>query len=235
MSRPAHQRPPLHVLVATGGPELDALTSATIAALRQRGVSIRTTHAWDGLGQELIGHLPDLVVIDAYPRSTADGAAAAQLVRSSLQAGLILVIDSGSTTEMLAAFEAGVDDCVVRPYEVEVLLARILAVARRVNPDARGVWRIGRVVVDEDAHRVSVANRAVELTPTEFSLLALLCRTPGRVVSKERLLNDIWGYDHFALNLVEVHVSSLRRKLEAEGSNIIQTVRGAGYAARGDF
>ena len=72
----------------------------------------------------------------------------------------------------------------------------------------------------------------VELTAIEFALLARLCRSPGRVIPKIQLLTDVWGFDHYALNVVEVHVSSLRKKLEAHGPRVIHTVRSVGYVIR---
>jgi DNA-binding response OmpR family regulator len=88
------------------------------------------------------------------------------------------------------------------------------------------------LVVDEGAHTVERSGRAIELTAIEFALLLTLCNNRGLVLSKTQLLTMVWGFEYHNVNLVEVHVSALRRKLEATGPRIIHTVRGAGYALR---
>ena len=93
----------------------------------------------------------------------------------------------------------------------------------------RVLVEVGPLVWDEDAGRASVAGRPVALTATELRLLACLVRNRGRVLSKTQLLVRVWGHDRHAANLVEAHVSALRRKLEAYGPRVVHTVRGAGY------
>jgi DNA-binding response OmpR family regulator len=88
------------------------------------------------------------------------------------------------------------------------------------------------MVVDEDAHTVAVGDQLVDLTSIEFSLLVTFCRNPGRVLAKVQLLSEVWGFDQYSLNLVEVHVSALRRKLEAHGPRVIRTIRNVGYVLR---
>jgi len=94
------------------------------------------------------------------------------------------------------------------------------------------VLELGDLVVDESAHSVVRAGNVVDLTHREFSLLVMLCRHSGMVLSKVQLLANVWGFEHYDLNVVEVHVSALRKKLEEHGPRIIQTVRGVGYVCR---
>jgi len=92
---------------------------------------------------------------------------------------------------------------------------------------------VAMLVIDEDAHIVLVAADEVELTPTEFRLLSVLARNRGQVLSKRQLLEEVWGYDAYDENLVEVHISSLRKKLEGHAPRVLHTVRGVGYVLRG--
>ena len=102
---------------------------------------------------------------------------------------------------------------------------------RRNGHQPTGI-ELGDLVVDEGAHTVDRGGRPVELTAVEFALLLAFCHNRGLVLSKTQLLTMVWGFDHHNVNLVEVHVSGLRRKLEAAGPRIIHTVRGAGYVLR---
>ncbi|MEX1162527.1 MAG: response regulator transcription factor [Nitriliruptor sp.] len=112
------------------------------------------------------------------------------------------------------------------------LLARVQALLRRAGKLVSDVWQVGDIVVDEHRRRVHRAGTEVELTRTEFDLLVALGRTPDRVLSKTQLLSIVWGFSDQDVNVVEVHVSALRRKLERHGPRVISTVRGAGYRLR---
>jgi DNA-binding response OmpR family regulator len=112
------------------------------------------------------------------------------------------------------------------------LLARVRALLRRTGRLESAVHQIDDLIVDEAARSAHRGGHDVELTPIEFDLLVHLVRQPGRALSKERLLSLVWGSDEYAVNVVEVHVSALRRKLEVHGPRLVHTVRGAGYLAR---
>jgi DNA-binding response OmpR family regulator len=108
------------------------------------------------------------------------------------------------------------------------VLARVAAILRRLGRVPSTV-QVADLVVDESAQIASRAGRTLELTGTEFKLLAYLTGHRGRILSKTQLLTQVWGYDEYDPNLVEAHVSALRRKLEAHGPRLVHTVRGAGY------
>jgi DNA-binding response OmpR family regulator len=125
--------------------------------------------------------------------------------------------------------ELGADDYVVKPFGFRELLARIRAVMRRSRPgEADGVLRAGRLEVDHRARRVSLGGDELELTPKEFDLLALLAADSGAVVTRERILREVWDTDWFGpTKTIDVHVASLRKKLG--DPRWIETVRGVGH------
>jgi two-component system OmpR family response regulator len=176
---------------------------------------------------------PDLVMLEVSVGGPVEGPTLARRLRADSDPLLLFVTRDASVSSRLAAFEAGADDYVVKPYVViEELLARVHAVLRRAGRETSQVSQVGRLVVDEPAHRVVVDDRDIDLGPTDFALLATLARHPGQVLSKRLLLELVWGHDAVDENLVEVHISILRRRLGASGAHLIQTLRGVGYVLR---
>jgi DNA-binding response OmpR family regulator len=213
--------------------EDDDVTRGEIeGALRRAGFEVRSDPDGTSTLELLASFRPDVVLLDVGLPGGTDGHTLARKVRAVDNVILVFLTGAGAVEERLRGFEVGADDYLVKPVSVPELVARVRALARRANPQGRAVWRVGDLMVDEEAHSVMMGDEAVSLTALEFSVLACLCRTPGRVISKVQLLNEVWGFDHYALNVVEVHVSSLRKKLEAHGPRMVHTVRNVGYVVR---
>ena len=171
---------------------------------------------------------PDLVIIevlDEQPEAIVGN------IRANGSAQVIATVASTSPPDRRArAIRAGADDVLVKPFEVEELIARIQMVTKR-NGD-KVALTFADVEIDELAHIVSRRGTEIELTVTEFKLLSMFLRNAVQVMSKRQLLASVWGFDDYDVNLVEVHVSALRKKLEQHGPRIVQTVRGIGYVLR---
>jgi two-component system, OmpR family, response regulator len=176
---------------------------------------------------------PDLGILELDGRgNVADGLALGRRFRAVSDAPLILLSTSSHLEDRIAGFEVGADDVLCKPFAVTELFARVRAVLRRSGHTGLSVLTADDIIIDERAHTVSRGETPVELTAIEFTLLRTLVRHRGQVLSKVQLLNEIWGFEHYDVNLVEVHVSALRRKLEVCGPRVIHTIRGAGYVLR---
>ena len=176
------------------------------------------------------GFKPDLALLDVGLPGLS-GAEVARRLRQTSDLPIIFVTAAGSAEDIHGGFKMGADDYIVKPFDPEELSWRVRAVLRRSGHAVDQVLVCGALVVDEGTRSVTVADAAVALTATEFTMLSVLVRNRTRVVPKAQLLGQIWGYDADD-HLLEVHMSSLRRKLEAHGPRMIQTVRGIGYILR---
>jgi DNA-binding response OmpR family regulator len=159
-----------------------------------------------------------------------DGLAVAETVRGNKDTGIIILSAKDDVQDRIRGLEVGADDYLVKPFDFGELLARIRAVMRRRNPAAGPLLRVQDLVMDEETREVSRAGRPVELSTREFDLLRLLMMHPNQVLPRERILDQVWGYNFFGdANNVEVYIRYLRLKLGDERHQLIQTVRGVGY------
>jgi two-component system OmpR family response regulator len=205
-----------------------------VAALRAAGYvtgACRTEEVARTAAAEL---RPDLIVLEMVLGDRVVGPDLAGRFRANGDPPLLFVTHDDSLADRLAAFAAGADDYVVKPLATEELLARAHALLRRGGRMSPAVVQVGRLLVDERAHRVTFAGRDIRLGPIDFSLLAMLARHAGQVMSKSRLLELVWGYEAIDESLVEVHVCTTRRRLGPDGAGVLQTVRGVGYVVRDD-
>ncbi len=210
--------------------EDDGLIRDSLAvSLSDEGYEVRADA--DGRGvREVVGQFgPDLAILDVRLGVGPDGCATARMLREAGDVAVLFLTAADSLEERLAGFHAGADDYLVKPFSMAELVVRIQALLRRTGRLASSVRQVGDVTIDDAAHQVSRAGTALDLTKTEYDLLTALARHPGHMVSKLQLLAQIWRFETYDPNLVEVHVSSLRRKLEAHGPRVVHTVRGFGY------
>jgi two-component system OmpR family response regulator len=194
------------------------------------GYRVRTvTDGTAALGA-VIDSPPDLVLIDSGLPGI-DGGEVARQLRWTSGIAVIFVTAADSADDIHRGFRMGADDYIVKPFDPEELSLRVRAVLRRSGRVVTEVLESGDLVVDEGTHSVTMAGVMVPLTATEFKLLRVLMRNRTRVVPKSQLSGQVWGYDA-GNHLLQVHMSSLRRKLEAHGPRMILTIRGTGYRLR---
>ncbi|MGH2578693.1 MAG: response regulator transcription factor [Actinomycetota bacterium] len=213
--------------------EDDAFTREVLgAALAGAGYDVHSEA--DGSRVERIASTfcPDIALIDMHLGDNVNGITVARRLRATKEMPFLFITAATGIDDVLGAFDAGGDDYVVKPFVMAELLARMRAVLRRWGRTGRTVLEVADLLVDVEAHSVVRAGEPIDLTHREFSLLAMLARHPGIVLSKLQLLTEVWGFEHYDLNVVEVHISALRRKLEERGPRVIQTVRGVGYVFR---
>jgi DNA-binding response OmpR family regulator len=166
----------------------------------------------------------DLILLD-LELPDLDGLEVCQEVRSACDIPVIAVTARGSELDRVLGLQAGADDYLVKPYGFRELMARIEAVMRRIQPAAHDVVSHGPLHIDSSSRQVSVHGRRVEVTRKEFDLLHLLASHPGTVISRHRIMRQVWG-DSWSRRTIDTHVSSLRKKLGA--GDWITTVRGVG-------
>jgi two-component system, OmpR family, phosphate regulon response regulator PhoB len=183
---------------------------------------------------------PDLVILD-WMLPGLSGIEICRRLRAraeTRQIPIIILTARGEESERIRGLATGADDYIVKPFSVPELIARVNALLRRAAPEkVSDILSFGDLEMDRERRRVSRAGRAVELGPTEYRLLEYLMERPGRVFSREQLLDGVWGRDiYIDERTVDVHIGRLRRALNrGDESDPIRTVRGAGYALNDRF
>ncbi|MBO8160288.1 MAG: response regulator transcription factor [Thermosipho sp. (in: Bacteria)] len=170
---------------------------------------------------------PDVVILDVM-LPDIDGTEVAKRIRKiDPDAGIIMLTALGETKNKVEGLESGADDYVVKPFDFEELLARVKALLRRKKIEFEHEIKVGDLSIDLSSRTVKYKEKEIQLSKTEFDLLAYLVKNIGRVVSKDEILNAVWGMDYYGTpNTVEVYINYLRKKIDP---NIIKTVRGIGY------
>ncbi len=176
---------------------------------------------------------PDLVLLDLMLPGR-DGIDVCRSIRAESGVPIVMLTAKTDTIDVVLGLESGADDYVVKPFKPKELVARVRTRLRRIDEPADENLRIGDLEIDVSGHAVRRGDEQILLTPLEFDLLVALARKPKQVISREVLLQDVWGYRHAAdTRLVNVHVQRLRSKIEHDPENpqIVTTVRGVGYKA----
>ena len=224
------ERPP-RVLVVEDDQEI---AQVLLRSLRMEGYEARASYDGEAALADAREFSPDLVILDlGLPK--LDGIDVARSLRHDGGDVPILMLTARDAVDSrVEGLDAGADDYLVKPFERQELLARLRALLRRRPPRGSASLVVGDLQLNPDTHEVRRAEREIELTQREFELLEYLMRNERIVVPRQRLLEEVWGYDPFATtNTIEVFVSNLRRKLEAgDEPRLLHTIRGAGYVLR---
>ena len=202
----------------------DAIAKPLAEGLRREGFEVtRVATGEDALDASL----PDLVLLDLRLPGI-DGTEVCRRLRARSDVPIIVVTAKGEEVDRVVLLELGADDYIVKPFGFRELLARIRAVMRRARPGSdRSQIRVGELEIDVRGRRASLGDDSLSLTTKEFDLLALLASEPGNVVSRQRILREVWDTEWFGpTKTVDVHVASLRKKLGEPAW--IETVRGVG-------
>jgi len=205
----------------------DTIRLAVVTALRAEGFAADGAPDGVDLAERLASFRPDLVVLD-WMMPGPPGIRLLPVVHAAGDAAVIMLTARDEVDDRLRGFAEGADDYVVKPFTMAELVARAGAVLRRRGRLPQTI-AVGDLVVDPDAALARRDGETLDLTATEFRLLRLFAESRGRTLSKAQILTQVWGYDDYDPNLVEVHLSALRRKMEARGPRMIHTVRGLGY------
>jgi two-component system phosphate regulon response regulator PhoB len=203
--------------------------------LEAQGYGVEIITRGDEADTRLKENVPDLIILD-WMLPGLSGIELCRQLRASprtRQVPIIMLTARGEESERVRGLSTGADDYIVKPFSVPELLARVGALLRRSAPERiADVLRFGEIEVDRTKRRVSRAGRMIDLGPTEYRLLEFLMERPGRVFSREQLLDGVWGNDIYIDDrTVDVHIGRLRKALNrGHSDDPIRTVRGAGYA-----
>ena len=201
--------------------------------LRAEGYEVRS--GGDGpQGLEIASEfMPDLVVLD-LGLPGMDGLGVCTKLREDSEVPILMLTARADTEDRVTGLDSGADDYLVKPFERTELLARIRALLRRHPPRGSALLTVGDLRLNPDSQEAMRGDREIELTKREFELLEYLMRNRRLVISRERLLEEVWGYDPLdETNTIDVFISNLRRKLEEGGEpRLLHTKRGAGYVIK---
>ncbi len=221
-----------HILIAE---DEEALATLLRYNLEREGFEVETVGRGDDADIRLKERTPDLAILD-WMLPGFSGIELTRRLRSRPETArlpIVILTARGEEAERVRGLATGADDYVVKPFSVPELIARVHALLRRAKPEQIAkTLKVGEIEIDRDKKRVHRAGREIELGPTEFRLIEFLLMSPGRVFSRQQLLDGVWGRDvYIDERTVDVHVGRLRKAL-SRGREIdpIRTVRGSGYS-----
>ena len=209
-----------------------------ILKLLQRGLAYegyKVDTAMDGQTGLILArdHRPDLVILDIMLPGI-DGIEVCHRLRTGGKIPILMLTAKDTIQDRILGLDAGADDYMVKPFNLDELLARIRALLRRTQPERVPVLKFADLTLDTGSRQASRAERLVQLTAKEYELLQLFLRHPRQVLTREVIFDRVWGYDFGGeSNVLEVYIRYLRQKLEGGGeARLIHTVRGVGYVMR---
>ena len=206
------------------------------AYLQEAGFKVVTAFDGSQALQQFERESPDLIVLDLM-LPQLDGLEVARRVRHKSNVPIIMLTARVAETERVVGLELGADDYVTKPFSPRELVARVRAVLRRgSHPPAAQKVESGRLCIDVDGHQASLDDRAVDLTPSEFTLLLTMAQQPGRAFTRRQLMEAITASGYATVErAIDTHIKNLRRKIEDDPINpaYIHTVRGVGYKFQG--
>lgn len=217
-----------HILVVDDEAKITDLLKRILA---YEGYSVAVAGTGTEALERTLEHPPDLVILDRLLPGI-DGLEVARRLRAAGDNVPILMLTAlGEVPDRVVGFEAGADDYLVKPFANEELRVRVQALLRRTKPERHEVLRYADVELDTGTRVAHRGAREIELSPTEYELLALFMRRPRQVLPRDVILERVWGMDfEGSSNVMEVYVGYLRAKLEADGEpRLIHTIRGVGY------
>lgn len=209
-----------------------AIVDALSTALSFEGFTVDTAENGEEALTLLRSYQPDLVVLDVMLPDTNGIDLTRRLRDEGVLTPILFLTARDEMDDRVAGLEAGGDDYVSKPFALVEIVARINAILRRVSVLERDddVYRFADLAMDDKAHELRRAGTPIELTATEYSIMRYFLMNPRQVLSKSQILSNVWHYDFGGdSNIVETHISTLRRKLDAHGPSLIQTKRLVGY------
>jgi len=213
-----------------------ALREVLRRSLTLAGYDVRSTDSGAGALSEVASAVPDAVVLDVGLPDIDGLEVSRMLRREGNRVPILMLTARDAVSDRIDGLDAGADDYLVKPFDVDELKARLRALLRRAGGDGGidGALSFGELEIDPARHGVNVGETFVELTRTEYQLLELLMLNPRRVLPHSLIYDRVWGYDFGPTsNALRVYIGYLRRKLEEAGAGpVIHTVRGVGYALR---
>ncbi len=213
------------------------LVKALTFNLEKEGYQVIPAYEGEEALKKMEAENPDLLILDLMLPGL-DGFEVCRRVRKNYDIPIIMLTAKGDDIDKILGLELGADDYITKPFNPRELLARVKAILRRSNAQnssIKNLIKIQDLQIDLYQHRVRVKDQEIDLTSKEFALLNLLASNPGRVYSREQLLEQIWGYNYYGdARTVDVHIRHLREKIEMDPSNprYILTVWGTGYKFR---
>jgi two-component system, OmpR family, response regulator MprA len=220
-----------HILIVDDDPRITDLLRRVLA---YEGYTVAVAATGDEALDRSLEHPPDTIVLDIM----LPGMDGLEVTRRLRVAGdnvpILLLTARDAVSDRVAGLETGGDDYLVKPFAPEELLARVKALLRRSQPERADVLRYADVELDTGTRIAHRGAREIDLSPTEYELLALFMRRPRQVLTRDIIMDRVWGLDfEGSTNVMEVYIGYLRSKLEAEGEpRLIHTVRGVGYVLK---